>query len=131
MSSKPVQPTVLVHMVLSQPRDRVLFPRHEVFLLWNWLDDSRNISIAVAAVLKLQFCLGARVGEISGMRAGEFETDGKGRLLWTLPAARSKTGKARVTPVLGLAAEIVGAHAGEDVLFPNQVRRAAHERIGG
>ena len=106
---------------LSQPRDRVLL-EEEIRLLWRWLDSSRNISIAVADVLKLQLCLGARVGEISGMRAKEFAEDDKGRSLWTLPAKRSKTKKARVTPVLGLAAEILGDRVGvgESVLFPNQ-----------
>jgi integrase len=104
---------------LSEPRERVL-SEDEVRRLSRWLDDSRNISIAVAAILKLQLCLGARVGEISGMRAEEFAEDDKGRLLWTMPAERSKNKKARVTPILGLAAEIVSARAGEDVLFPNQ-----------
>ena len=106
---------------LSEPRDRVL-SEDEVRTLWQWLDNSRNISTGVGAILKLQLCLGARVGEISGMRADEFAEDDKGRLLWTLPAKRSKTKRARVTPVLGLAAEIVSVHAdaSEDVLFPNQ-----------
>jgi integrase len=104
---------------LSQPRERVL-SEGEIGLLWRWLDDSRNISIAVADILKLQLCLGARVGEVSGMRAREFAEDDKGRLIWKLPANRAKTKKARVTPILGLAAEIVSAHRGEDVLFPNQ-----------
>ena len=62
---------------LSEPRDRVL-SEDEVRRLWRWLDDSRNISIGVAAILKLQLCLGARVGEIAGMRVGEFAEDGGG-----------------------------------------------------
>ena len=103
---------------VGKPRDRVL-SEDEVRSLWRWLDNSRNISIAVAAILKLQLCLGARVGEISGMRADEFATDDKGRLLWTLPAERSKSKKGRVTPVLGLAAEILSARD-DDVLFPSE-----------
>ena len=101
---------------LGKPRDRVL-SEDEIRLLWRWLDDSRNISTAIAAILKLQLCLGARVGEISGMRATEFATDDKGRLLWTLPAERSKNKKARVTPILGLAAEILSACCDDGVLF--------------
>ena len=104
---------------LSQPRDRVL-SEGEIRRLWRWLDNSGNISTGISDILKLQLCLGARVGEISGMRTEEFAEDDKGRLLWTLPAKRSKTKKARVTPILGLAAGIVSARAGEDVLFPNQ-----------
>ena len=41
------------------------------------------------------------------MRAAEFTEDGAGRLLWTLPAERSKNKRARVTPILGLAREIL------------------------
>ena len=67
--------------------------------MWRWLDDNRNISTGVAAILKLQLCLGARVSEVAGMRADEYATDDKGRLLWTLPAERSKNKRPRVTPV--------------------------------
>jgi integrase len=107
---------------LGQPRDRVL-SEDEIRILWQWLDDSRNISTGVSDILKLQLCLGARVGEISGMRADEFTTDGKGRLLWTLPAKRSKIKKVRVTPILGLAAGIISARADEDVLFLSESGR--------
>jgi integrase len=103
----------------GQPRDRVL-SEDEVRLLWRWLDDSRNISIGVSDILKLQLCLGARVGEISGMRASEFATDDKGRLLWTLPAKRSKNKRPRVTPILGLALDTISTRTGDDMLFPSE-----------
>jgi integrase len=101
------------------PRNRV-FTENEVHLMWRWLDDSRNISIAVGHILQLQLCLGARVGEIAGMRTNEFTKDDKGRLLWTLPKERSKNGRARVTPILGLALDIISARASEDLLFPSE-----------
>jgi integrase len=101
---------------LSKPRDRVL-SEDEIRVLWSWLDDSRNIDMAVSAILKLQLCLGARVGEISGMLAGELSTDAKGRLLWTLPAERVKNARARITPIVGLAKEIIASRDGE-ILFP-------------
>ena len=104
---------------LGKPRNRVL-SEDEIRLLWRWLDDSRNISTGVGAIMKLQLCLGARVGEISGMRVREFAKDHKGRLLWTLPAERSKNRKARVTPILGLAAEIISARTSDDMLFPSE-----------
>jgi integrase len=106
---------------LGQPRDRVL-SEVEIRLLWRWLDNSRSISAAVADILKLQLCLGARVGEVAGMRASELATDDKRRLLWTLPEERSKTKSARTTPILGLAAGIVRARveANEDVLFESE-----------
>jgi integrase len=104
---------------LGQPRDRVL-SEDEIRSLWRWLDDAGNISTAVSDILKLELCLGARVGEIAGMRTGEFAKDGKGRLLWTLPAERSKNKRARVTPILGLGLKIISARASESVLFPSE-----------
>ena len=107
---------------LGQPRDRVL-GEHEIRSLWRWIDDSRNISTAVSDILKLQLCLGARVNEIAGMRAGEFAKNNKGRLLWTLPVERSKNKRARVTPILGLALDIISARASEEILFPSETSK--------
>jgi integrase len=106
---------------LGASRDRVL-SENEIHLLWQWLDKGQNISTAVADILKLQLCLGARCGEVAGMRASEFAQDNKGRLLWTLPAERSKNKRARVTPILGLAAEILSKRleAGEAILFASE-----------
>jgi integrase len=106
---------------LGATRDRVL-SENEIRLLWRWLEDGRNISTAVADILKLQLCLGARCGEVAGMRPSEFAKDNKGRLLWTLPAERSKNKRARVTPIIGLAAEIVAARleAGGEILFASE-----------
>jgi integrase len=76
----------------------------------------RHVS-ATADVLKTQLCLGARVGEVCGLTVDELKQDVSGRLLWTLPAARSKNGRARVTPIVGLAREIIEARlkaAGQD-----------------
>jgi hypothetical protein len=81
----------------SPPRNRVL-DENEITAVWRWLDVGKNISTKTSSVLKLQLCLGARSTEIAGMRTSEFETDGKGRLLWTLPVERSKNKRARVTP---------------------------------
>jgi integrase len=103
----------------SAPRDRVL-SNDEIRVLWQWLDDTRNIPRKVSDILKLQLCLGARCGEISGMRTSEFATDHKGRLLWTLPPERSKNKKARVTPILGLAMNILAPLVDKDILFENE-----------
>jgi integrase len=104
---------------LGEPRDRVL-SEDEIRLLCQWLDDSRNISSVVSDILKLQLCLGARCGEVSGMRAGEFATDNKRGLLWTLPAERAKNKRARVTPIIGLALDILSVRTSDDVLFPSE-----------
>ena len=85
---------------------------------------------AVGDILKLQLCLGARVGEISGMPASELSTDAKGRLLWTLPAERAKNKRARITPILGLAKEIINSRSGE-ILFPSPSGEAFYTSLVG
>jgi integrase len=114
---------------LGMPRDRVL-SEDEIRTLWRWLDDSRNIDTAVGDILKLQLCLGARVGEIAGMPASELSTNAKGRLLWTLPAERAKNKRARITPILGLAKEIINSRSGE-ILFPSPSGEAFYTSLVG
>jgi integrase len=58
------------------------------------------------AVLRLQICTGARVGELAGIEASELQEE-DGRLIWILPVARSKNKNERVTPLVGRAREIV------------------------
>jgi len=60
----------------------------------------------VIGALKLQICLGARIGEVAGIISEELQVDGS-RLIWTLPASRSKNKAARHTPLVGLAREVV------------------------
>jgi integrase len=103
-------------------RARVLNPG-EIKKLWDWL--GTGMPPHVADVLKLQLCLGARVGEVAGMTAPEFEQDASGRLLWRLPAAREKTYTERLTPILGLALGILEprlatARAGDGRLFMSE-----------
>jgi integrase len=88
-------------------RERVLNP-DEIKTLWEWLGTG-DMPSHIADILKLQLCLGARVGEVCGMMAEELEQDGSGRLLWSLPSARSKNGSGRITPIVGLALEIIEA----------------------
>ena len=93
--------------VYGQPiaRERVL-DANEIRELWLWLGTG-DTPAHIADILKLQLCLGARVGEVCGITAEELEHDGSNRLLWNLPAARSKNGSARTTPIVGLALEIL------------------------
>ena len=86
------------------PRDRVL-TLEEIELVWKWLE-SDALSLEAADILKLELLLGARCGEISGLRAEEIDRQ---TWVWTLPAGRSKNGRPRVTPILGMAREIVEA----------------------
>lgn len=96
----------------GEMRDRALTP-DEIKALWVWLDSGADaMPPDVIAVLRLQLCTGARVGEIAGMDAGELEHDGE-HLVWTLPAARSKNKSQRVTPLVGRARELVEAALAE------------------
>jgi integrase len=84
------------------PRDRVL-TAEEIETLWKWLDTDA-LSLEAADILKLELSTGARCGEISGLRVEEIDRE---KWIWALPASRSKNGRQRVTPVLGIAREIL------------------------
>ena len=84
------------------PRDRVL-TAEEIGAIWTWLDTG-TLSRDAADILKLQLLTGARCGEISGLCAEEID---RGQWTWTLPAARSKNKRPRVTPLVGMARRII------------------------
>jgi integrase len=86
------------------PRDRVLTVE-EIEALWKWLN-SGALPPGRADIMKLELLTGARCGEISGMCGREVDRDG---WTWTLPAARSKNRRPRVTPLVGLARQIIKA----------------------
>jgi integrase len=86
------------------PRDRVL-TGVEIEALWKWLDSDALPSNS-ADILKLQLLTGARCGEISGLCVEEIDCE---KWIWTLPAARSKNKRPRVTPVVGVARQIIEA----------------------
>ena len=86
------------------PRDRVL-NAEEIERLWRWLE-SDALPPDPADILRLELLTGARCGEISGLWASEIDRD---RWIWTLPAGRSKNKRQRVTPLVGVAKEIIQA----------------------
>jgi integrase len=98
----------------GKARDRVLTD-DEIQALWRWED----LPAAMLDVLKLQLLLGARVSEVGGMHGDEISTDPEGRMLWALPPGRTKNGRGRTTPLVGLANEIVSARLalGQPLLF--------------
>jgi integrase len=100
------------------PRERAL-DEDEIKKLWSWLE-SGDLYSAVADILKLQLLIGARVAEIGGMTADEFTIDETGRLLWTLPAGRSKNKRPRTTPIIGMARELVEARLASGRLFQSE-----------
>lgn len=90
----------------GDPRDRVLDPE-EIRAVWKWLDaGAGRMPSDCIAVLRLQLCVGARVGEVAGMDASELRNE-NGKLIWTLPVTRSKNKNERVTPLVGRARKIV------------------------
>lgn len=96
-------------------RDRIL-SEEELPAVWLWAV-SGAISAEASDVLRLQLLTGARCGEVCGMSVNEFDCVA---WLWTLPAARSKNKKQRVTPIVGMAREIIQARleaVGEGALF--------------
>ncbi|MBV8567928.1 MAG: tyrosine-type recombinase/integrase [Methylobacteriaceae bacterium] len=86
------------------PGSRVL-SREEIQALWNWLPGS-TFPRDHADVLRLELALGARCGEIAGMGASEIDEKA---WTWRLPPDRSKNRKERITPLGGIAREIIEA----------------------
>jgi integrase len=86
------------------PRDRVL-SAEEIEALWKWLD-SGILPAGAADIMKLELLTGARCGEISGLCAEEID---RGEWIWRLPATRSKNKRPRVTPLVGVARQIIDA----------------------
>jgi integrase len=105
----------------------------EIARLWRWIE-AGGMPASAGGVIQLQLLLGARASEVGGMTRSEIERRGA-RLIWTLPAARSKNGRARVTPLVGAARASVERRleAGEgELLFPSERGvRLTSELIGG
>ena len=99
------------------PRDRVLTVE-EIETVWKWLE-SDALSLEAADILKLELLTGARCGEISGLRAEEIDRQ---KWIWTLPASRSKNGRQRVTPIVGVWRRVLPA--------PSRRRRSVLRRDG-
>jgi integrase len=89
------------------PRDRVL-GAEEIKVLWDWLNTDA-VPQNAADILKLELLTGARCGEISGLCIEEVN---RNEWTWTLPAARSKNKRPRVTPLVGAARQIVETRLG-------------------
>jgi integrase len=75
----------------------------EIETVWKWLG-SDALYLEASDILKLQLLIGARCGEVAGLRTGEINRQ---KWIWTLPAAHSKNGRLRVTPIVGVAHEIL------------------------
>jgi integrase len=101
----PVNPAAgLAPYSAGSLRERVLSP-DEIRTLWQWIAVS-DLPPDMRDSLRLQLCLGTRIGEVAGIHADEIDRE---TWLWTLPARRSKNKKQRVTPLVGQAKEIIKA----------------------
>jgi len=100
----------------------------EIRLFWHHVADAA-MSRAVGSALRLALVTGCRPGEIAGMTRSELEFDSDGLpIRWTVPAARSKNGRAHFVPLSPLARaivsealEIVGADS--SFVFPSRAAR--------
>ncbi len=102
----------------ERTRERVL-SNSELRKFWNGLEKG-HISPEVRLQLKLQLVTAQRKGEVIGAGWGEFDLEAK---VWTIPASRSKNGRAHRVPLTKTALQIIDkvkalGHAGE-WLFPS------------
>jgi integrase len=84
----------------NKPHDRVL-SNVEFVAIWNACKDDDY-----GKIIKLLILTGCRRQEIGGMRWSEFGLDGP-QPSWTLPAERSKNGKAHTLPLMPMALAII------------------------
>ena len=87
--------------VRETARRRVL-DEAELKMLWTALDDGAGFDPVTGDSLRLAILLGARIGEITGMKRDELEGD-----TWRLPASRSKSGHEVVRPLPPMAKRII------------------------
>jgi integrase len=109
--------------VIGAPRPSENKPRERV------LDDDELAAIWKACagefgkIVRLLILIGARRQEIGGMRWGEFNFE---RGTWTVPAARSKNGRAHTLPIMPMMRETIDSvphMAGRDQLFGERAER--------
>src|SRR5262249_30396953 len=84
----------------GKPSDRVLSD-DELVALWRACGDDDY-----GRIIRLLICLGARRAEIGGIRFSEFDNPDN-PTAWTLPAERSKNGKAHKLPLMQMALAII------------------------
>ena len=104
----------------TKPRERVLSDQ-ELAAIWKGCDDDDY-----GRIIRLLILLGARRSEIGASCWREFSDLEGPRPLWTLPAARSKNGRAHTLPLMPLALAIIrqGPHmVSRDQLFGVRVNR--------
>ena len=84
----------------GKPRERVLSDS-ELAAIWRACGDDHH-----GKIIQLLVLLGARRAEVGGMAWSEFDLDGPNPT-WTLPAERSKNGRAHTLPLMPAALDII------------------------
>ncbi|MGK3946090.1 hypothetical protein ABK046_48045, partial [Streptomyces caeruleatus] len=80
----PVNPVAgLAPYSTGSLRERVLSP-DEMKIFWQWIGSS-DLTPDMSDSLRLQLCMGTRIGEVAGIRVEEVDQEA---WLWTLPASR-------------------------------------------
>jgi len=101
----------------------------EIRTLWNRAAEP-PVSRAVGLALRLVLLTGCRPSEVAGMTAAELEISGAGKAKsWTVPATRSKNGRAHYVPLSPLAgeqiAEALALANGDPAVFPSRAGKVA------
>ena len=120
-------------------RDRYLSP-DEIRQVWRALDEPGrfNVSGDAATALRLILVTAARPGMVRGMVGSELrDLSGPSEHgpHWSLPGQRMKAGSAFITPLSGLALELLRPHLKNDAsapmfdLHPNDLYEAAHRIV--
>ena len=120
-------------------RDRYLSP-DEIRQVWRALDEPGrfNVSGDAATALRLILVTAARPGMVRGMVGSELrDLSGPSEHgpHWSLPGQRMKAGSAFITPLSGLALELLRPHLKTDAsapmfdLQPNDLYEAAHRIV--
>jgi integrase len=99
----------------------------EIRLLWQRTTEP-PVSRGVGLALRLVLLTAARPGEVAGMAKTEIEFSAGGKpVSWTIPAVRSKNGRAHFVPLAPLAAEQIAQAltlaGGGDSVFPSRAGR--------
>ena len=96
-------PAVAIRRLEERSRDRFLTVE-EIRSFWNKLD-SAEMTESVRLALRFLLLTGQRRAEVAGAATAEIDRD---KLLWALPADRSKNGRENLIPLPALAAGLVG-----------------------
>ncbi len=108
-------PCVRIKQRPEESRSRYL-DEAEIKSFWNGLSDTPAVE-SLQRALKFMLVTGQRSSEVTGLTWAEIDLD---KAIWTLPRARTKTGRETLVPLTPLAIELLGPPGdGKDYVFLN------------